>query len=84
MLFTPTRLLHLAALAVSLSPVLAWEMMVYEPTVGSTAQCTGGGTTISGGDNDPGVCNQVVAGNVAALKVLGSAAGATFIADDRP
>ncbi|KAJ7461050.1 hypothetical protein FB451DRAFT_1181407 [Mycena latifolia] len=84
MLFTPTRLLHFVTLAISLRPALTWEMMVYEPTAGGTAQCTGGGTTISGGDNDPGVCNQLVAGNVAALKVLGSAAGARFIAYDRP
>ncbi|KAJ7454414.1 hypothetical protein FB451DRAFT_1184757 [Mycena latifolia] len=93
MLFTPTRFLHLVALALSLSSALAWQMMVYEPTAGGTAQCTGGGTTISGGDNDGGVCNQLVPGNVAALKVLGSAAGATcmpicqpslVIAYDRP
>ncbi|KAJ7461048.1 hypothetical protein FB451DRAFT_1404908 [Mycena latifolia] len=58
--------------------------MVYEPSAGGTAQCTGGGTTISGSDSDFTFCNQIVPGNVAALKVLGGAANARFTAYNNP
>ncbi|KAJ7461099.1 hypothetical protein FB451DRAFT_1404955 [Mycena latifolia] len=75
MLFTPTRLFHLVTLAITLNPALAWKMMVYEFSAGGTAQCTGGGTTISGGDSNPGETAILAA---AALKVLSSAAGAKF------
>ncbi|KAJ7453155.1 hypothetical protein FB451DRAFT_1565710 [Mycena latifolia] len=73
MLFNARSLFHLIALALSLGPALAWEVMLYE---NGATRCNGGGTTISGGEVS--TCHPLVPGATYSMSVVTNDEGAEW------
>ncbi|KAJ7128671.1 hypothetical protein C8R44DRAFT_94721 [Mycena epipterygia] len=78
MLFTTKALFSLIAVASSLSSALAWEVMAYQPALGGTATCTGGGVLVSGDDAVLDECHTLVNNSTIAVKIIANAVNRSF------